>query len=149
MIVITKVIIICPHHGNFYQTPNDHLCGKGCPRCVHHISSPCRKWLDSIGVPDDDEHREVPIPIIIEGRSTRYFADGLVENTVYEFYGDYWHGNPKLYKPEGMNEISKKTYGELYSTTQKRAKALKESGYNVVEMWESDWKEKGHNGRPN
>jgi hypothetical protein len=29
-----KVCIICPEHREFYQTPNSHLQGKGCPRCV-------------------------------------------------------------------------------------------------------------------
>ena len=28
-----KVCIICPEHGEFWQTPNNHLCGNGCPRC--------------------------------------------------------------------------------------------------------------------
>ena len=31
---ITKVNIICPKHQVFYQTPNDHLSGKGCPICA-------------------------------------------------------------------------------------------------------------------
>lgn len=30
----TKVCIICPEHGEFWQKPNDHLFGKGCPKCV-------------------------------------------------------------------------------------------------------------------
>ena len=29
----TKVCIICPEHGEFWQTPNSHLSGKGCLRC--------------------------------------------------------------------------------------------------------------------
>ena len=29
----TKVCIICPEHGEFWQTPNSHLCGTGCPTC--------------------------------------------------------------------------------------------------------------------
>ena len=29
----TKVCIICPEHGEFWQTPNDHLSGKGCQLC--------------------------------------------------------------------------------------------------------------------
>ena len=29
----TKVCIICPKHGEFWQTPHDHLRGKGCPEC--------------------------------------------------------------------------------------------------------------------
>lgn len=28
-----KVCIICPKHGEFWQTPNAHLCGRGCPLC--------------------------------------------------------------------------------------------------------------------
>ena len=29
----TKVCIICPEHGEFWQTPNNHLHGCGCPKC--------------------------------------------------------------------------------------------------------------------
>ncbi len=29
-----KVKIICPIHGEFWQTPSSHLSGKGCPKCV-------------------------------------------------------------------------------------------------------------------
>jgi uncharacterized protein YbbK (DUF523 family) len=28
-----KVIIICPEHGEFLQTPNIHITGHGCPKC--------------------------------------------------------------------------------------------------------------------
>lgn len=28
-----KVRIICPKHGKFWQTPNKHLSGRGCPKC--------------------------------------------------------------------------------------------------------------------
>ena len=30
----TKVCIICPEHGEFWQQPNNHLQGKGCIKCV-------------------------------------------------------------------------------------------------------------------
>ena len=29
----TKICIICPEHGEFWQTPNNHLKGNGCPIC--------------------------------------------------------------------------------------------------------------------
>ena len=29
------VTITCPQHGDFEQTPNNHLRGKGCPKCGH------------------------------------------------------------------------------------------------------------------
>ena len=31
----TKVCIICPEHGEFWQTPYAHLIGEGCPLCSH------------------------------------------------------------------------------------------------------------------
>jgi len=30
-----NVCIICPEHGEFYQTPNNHLHGQGCPKCAN------------------------------------------------------------------------------------------------------------------
>lgn len=29
-----KVIIVCPEHGEFLQSPSKHLLGQGCPKCV-------------------------------------------------------------------------------------------------------------------
>lgn len=29
----TKVCIVCPEHGEFFQTPAKHLSGQGCPKC--------------------------------------------------------------------------------------------------------------------
>jgi len=31
----TKIAISCPTHGVFYQTPTNHIQGRGCPRCKH------------------------------------------------------------------------------------------------------------------
>ena len=31
----TKVCIICPEHGPFFQTPNNHIIGQGCPKCAN------------------------------------------------------------------------------------------------------------------
>ena len=36
----TKVCIICPIHGEFWQTPASHLMGRNCPKC----SKPCYKY---------------------------------------------------------------------------------------------------------
>ena len=33
----TKVCIICPIHGEFWQTPRQHLISLGCPRCSHSL----------------------------------------------------------------------------------------------------------------
>ena len=31
----TKVCVICPEHGEFYQAPRDHVRGNGCPQCAN------------------------------------------------------------------------------------------------------------------
>ena len=43
---VTPVCIICPKHGEFWQTPNDHLNGRGCPLCNEsHLEISLRKFL--------------------------------------------------------------------------------------------------------
>lgn len=32
---MTKVCVICPKHGEFFQKPNDHLSGRGCKECYN------------------------------------------------------------------------------------------------------------------
>lgn len=40
----SKVTIICPTHGEFNQTPNNHLRGQGCPDCGKKYSSLIRTY---------------------------------------------------------------------------------------------------------
>ena len=44
----TKVCIVCPKHGEFWQTPNAHLNGQGCPKC-------CNERIASIKVSNSEE----------------------------------------------------------------------------------------------
>ncbi len=71
---------------------------------------------------------------------TRYKADGYCKetNTIYEFYGDYWHGNPDVYDSELLNETTNCTMGELYQRTIKREQRLRDLGYNIVVVWERE-----------
>lgn len=42
----TKVCIICPEHGEFWQTPNNHLKGKGCPDCYGNRKLSVDKFIN-------------------------------------------------------------------------------------------------------
>lgn len=47
----TKVCIICPEHGEFWQTPSSHLNGKGCPICkISHLERNLKRFLDEKNV---------------------------------------------------------------------------------------------------
>ena len=76
--------------------------------------------------------------------NTPYRVDGYCEktNTIYEFHGDYWHGNPNIYSPDEINKTNGKTMGELYENTIQREKILRDMGYTLVVIWESEWRNK-------
>ena len=47
----TKVCIICSKHGKFWQTPSNHLHGKGCPKCnLSHLERDVMNYLDGVGI---------------------------------------------------------------------------------------------------
>lgn len=41
----TKICIICPEHGEFWQTPNKHLMGRGCPKCNGGVKMPLDEFI--------------------------------------------------------------------------------------------------------
>ena len=47
----SKVCIICSKHGKFWQTPSNHLHGKGCPKCnLSHLERDVMNYLDGVGI---------------------------------------------------------------------------------------------------
>lgn len=113
--------------------------GCGCPKCSKgKTSKQANSWLLYLNIPDDPSHREVDV--IISGK--KYYFDGYdpLTNTVYEYLGDYWHGNPLRFDPSKTNGKSKITFGELYKLTLLRNQIIIDAGYNLVIMWELDWK---------
>lgn len=134
----TKIEILCPNHGSFWQAPFQHSNLKsGCSECIKIIrsSSGELKWLDSLQVPESASSRQVRITI----DEKTFIVDGIVGNTIYEYLGDYWHGNPAIYESTELNKSCKKTYGALYAETMNRFEVFKKAGYNVEYIWESLW----------
>ena len=132
----TKVVIKCKKHGDFKQTPNNHLIHKkGCPNCSKIISKMEVEWLDSI-----DSLIERQYKIIIDNK--KYIVDGydLLNETIYEFYGDFWHGNLNIYDRESYNTVCKKKFGDLYNNVLEREDIFIRQGYKVISIWESDFK---------
>ena len=138
-----KVIIRCiPCDLRYGITPNNHLRGKGCPKCHHHTSRPARAWLSWLQETNgiqlqtaDSDHGEYTIP------GTKLRADGFdqMTNTIYEFHGDYWHGNPNKYVTSMVHPTIGVTMGTLYQQTVAKRELAMSLGYRYVEMWESDW----------
>ena len=129
-----KVKIICKKHGEFNQLPYGHLSGQGCVKCTSNISNKEIKFLNYLDIPDTPNNRQKKI--------LGFNVDGIdyKTNTIYEFLGDYWHGNPKIHNRNNINKANKISFGELYDFTfHKKFKILKENGYSVKYIWENDW----------
>ncbi len=131
------VEIICRKHGSFFQTPHTHLNNHGCGKCAASISNKESRWLDSLKIYDLKRNTIIRDKI----NNKRFNVDGYskINNTIYEFYGDYWHGNPQKYNAEDYCKATKKTFGEMYDQTIKREIQLKALGYKFVTIWEKDF----------
>lgn len=134
--LLYPVSITCPEHGEFKQKPREHLAGSGCQECANNrVSKISQHWLNSLNLSTlIKEH------IIIDNIQW-YKVDGYdpETNIVYEFYGDYWHGNPDIFKDNDINPSVGFTFGELYERTIKREQALKNLGFTLITMWENNY----------
>jgi len=114
----------------------------GCPHCASSrgYSIAQIEWLNKL---EREEGIDIQHALKPEGEykiKTIGKVDGYCKeiNTVFEFHGSYWHGDPKLYDHSDINPTKKKTYGELYAKTMKRDQQIRDLGYTLVVRWESD-----------
>lgn len=131
----SSIIITCPNHGDFIISAAYFLYGPGCIKCNKNYHKSQNLWLDQLGI--DKDKRDICLPNLRKKRVDGFDPD---TNTVYEFHGDYWHGNPKKYNPDDLNERNKLTFDQLYQLTIERENLIKSCGYNLITIWESDWK---------
>lgn len=57
----------------------------------------------------------------------------------FEFQGDLWHANPLLFDESFVNPVNGKTYNEIHEKDDYKKQLAKESGIELIEIWESDW----------
>jgi hypothetical protein len=118
-----KVSITCPRHGEFTQTPENHLQGKGCPSCVDGGPSKAQieitEFIRSLGF-------EAKLNHVIPG--SRKEVDIWIPSASLgiEFDGVYWHSElhrPKHYHADKLNLAAS-------------------AGINLVQIFSSQWKER-------
>ena len=72
--------------------------------------------------------------VTVDGKNLRVDGYHKGSNTVFEFLGDYWHGNPRSGFATQRAESYEKTIRRLVKLSRT---------YNVVYIWETDYKIKG------
>lgn len=114
----------------------------GCPYCTTAGYSKFQiKWLNEVMKKENIHimHAENGGEFKIEGVGK---VDGYCKetNTCFEAHGTWYHGSPDYYKPEDIHPVSKKPFGVLYNKTLERDNKIRKLGYNLVVMWEHDYK---------
>ena len=70
-----------------------------------------------------------------------YYVDFKIGNKIIEFYGDYWHVNPTMYKSEDIvgSKYDHSKVKDIWERDEKRINLIKEKGYDILIIWEDDF----------
>lgn len=132
------VIITCVVHGDFVTKAGNFLRGILCKKCVDRTTSkPEQKWLDELNVDISNRNQYLKI------ENKTFCVDGLDidKKIIYEFYGDFFHGNPDVYESDKINPLTKEKFGDLYKKTMEKEEFLIKNGYTIISIWEKQYKE--------
>ena len=92
---MTKVCIICPEHGEFWQTPNKHLLGQGCPKCGNTKKLTLTEFIERSRKIHTDKY---------DYSKVKYINNGTKVCIICPDHGEFWqtphnhligHGCPK------------------------------------------------------
>lgn len=130
-----KVWWLC-NFGHSYYTKirNRTVRLSGCPQCNSKSSVIGNKWLDYLSIKEREKW------FFFDSIKIRVDGYDPINKIIYEFNGDYWHGNPNSkFTGNKINKNCNKTFAELYQQTILRQELLKNNGYRVVCIWEKDY----------
>lgn len=120
-----------------------------CTRCSKALHSRVAiKWLDMLMKQEGIfiQHACNKGEKLIRFQDHKFYVDGYCKETktVYEFYGDAYHGNLDKYdfkdRPHPYNKII--TASQLWAKTKFREWLLQRAGYRVVTIWQSEFNSK-------
>lgn len=89
---------------NFSKVQETIYLGKGCRQCTSSISKLETNWLNSLNISEKYRNKSIKI-------NNRIFYPDAIDaqnKIIYEFYGDFWHGNPKIFNANDVNKYNKK-----------------------------------------
>lgn len=114
--------IICPIHGEFKQTPDAHLQGKGCPVCGHiesHTEDEIFNLITIFGFECIKHNRS-----ILNGKELDIYIPS--ERLAIEYCGILWHS--EKYRPEPQYHLSK-------------LNECNRQGIKLITIFEDEWLE--------
>ncbi len=114
----------------------------GCPHCHTHYSKKQIAWLTDVAREQNIhiQHAQNGGEFRVPGLGMRRAVDGYCRetNTIYQFHGDFWHGNPNRFHPEKIHPYLKVSFGDLWRKTHAFDAQIRALGYTLVIKWESE-----------
>ena len=127
----TKVIITCRKHGDFEQTPNSHLNGRGCPKCKSsHLENNVRNILKEKNILFIEQKRfdwlgQLSLDFYIPSIKTAIECQGIQ------------HFTPRDFAYKG-NEWSNELYEKIIERDSRKNKLCKENGIKLIYFTDCD-----------
>ena len=114
----TKVCIICPEHGEFWQRPDNHIKGEGCPKCGQILSKAEDEIIDLLKKCNPQQRNRT----ILDGKEIDIYIPSLKLGI--EYNGLRWHseefGKDHRYHLDKLNECNKQ-------------------GVRLIQIFEDEW----------
>ena len=130
-----KVKIICPIHGIFEQTPNNHLNGQDCPSCkISNGEKEIAKWLDKNGF--KNKYKKEYYFDNFKSKNNKYFRYDFyipLKNLLIEYNG-IQHYKPSEYFGGQNSFLLRKHYDWL------KRKYARDNGYKLLTIPYWDYK---------
>ena len=73
----------------------------------------------------------------LEKSGKRY--DLCYNKKIIEFYGDFWHSNPKIFEATELHKIKKIKCSEIWQFDKRKVESAMEHNYEVLIIWESEY----------
>lgn len=127
-----KGIVICALHGQFKQSPGNHLAGRGCPRCMYKNQEMVHKYLE-------DNKYEFITQYFLRINGYRVFSDFYIPklNLIIEYNGEQ-HYKPVIFNKYYYNSSDHKKAQKQFKLQQKRdndlRKYCKHNNINLLEI---------------
>lgn len=91
----TKVCIICPKHGEFWQIPRRHIQGSNCNKCTHHYTRTTTEFIQEAKKVHGDKY---------DYSKTEYVDTNTKVCILCPIHGEFWQLPPNHLKGKGCRK---------------------------------------------